>query len=66
MSFSRMAEMYNNAVSEKIKTEKEIKTIHNNVAATKVSDVFLATSELAKAKKKAMESPGRSLNLNLY
>lgn len=58
-----MAEMYNNAVAEKIKTEKQIVTIHQNVAATKVSDVFLATSELAKAKKKAMESPGKFLNL---
>jgi len=54
-------EMYNNTVVDKIKKEKQIISIQNNVMAPKVSDVFLATSELAKAKKKQQrqESPGK-------
>mgnify|MGYP003579900578 CR=1 FL=1 len=50
--------MYNETVSDKIKNEKQIITIQTNIMNPKVSDVFLATSELAKAKKKAQESPG--------
>ena len=59
--------MYNNTVVDKIKKEKQIITIQSNVMAPKVSDVFLATSELAKAKKKQQqqqqESPGKSKKL---
>jgi len=52
----RFNEMYNQTVVDKIKNEKEIITIQTNIMNPKVSDVFLATSELAKAKKKALET----------
>ncbi len=52
-------EMYNTTINDKIKKEKQIINIQNNVMAPKISDVFLATSELAKAKKKQQQdSPG--------
>jgi len=56
----RFMEMYNNTVVDKIKKEKQIITIQSNVMAPKVSDVFLATSELAKAKKKQQQQQQES------
>jgi len=54
--------MYNETVSDKIKKEKQIINIQSTIVNAKVSDVFLATSELAKAKKKAQESPEKPPN----
>ncbi len=54
--------MYNETVSDKIKKEKQIINITNTIVNAKVSDVFLATSELAKAKKKEKESPEKPPN----
>ena len=50
-------EMYNNTITDKIKKEKQIINIQQSVTAPKVSDVFLASSELARFKKKS-DSPG--------
>jgi len=45
-------EMYNDTVLKKIKKEKKKQAVANCVPLPKISDMFLATSELARHKKK--------------
>lgn len=46
-------EMYNNTLADKIRLEKQVVSIKNSAPTTKISDVFLASSELARNKRKA-------------
>jgi len=49
---SQFTELYNETILKKIKKEKKKQAAANCVPLPKISDMFLATSELARHKKK--------------